>query len=85
MTNKEVNVQLTKKSITKKIKSIEPGVSFEKCTLFYEFLGYCKKLKLIEDEYFKKQIFYYSKLMVSSDGNIHLNEKILLSSLKQFI
>ena len=73
MSNKEANVDLISKSISKKIKSIEPGVSFESSKLYKDFVDYCNKLQLIEDEYFKKQIFYYCRLLVSSDGDIHPN------------
>lgn len=85
ISNKEFNVEVISKSISKKIKSIEPGVAFEKSKLFNDFVDYGKKFKLIEDEYFKKQIFYYSRLLVSSDGDTHPNEKILLLKLKDFI
>ena len=85
MSNKEANVDLISKSISKKIKSIEPGVSFESSKLYKDFVDYCNKLQLIEDEYFKKQIFYYCRLLVSSDGDIHPNEQILLLKLKDFI
>ena len=85
MSNKEANVDLISKSISKKIKSIEPEVSFESSKLYKDFVDYCNKLQLIEDEYFKKQIFYYCRLLVSSDGDIHPNEQILLLKLKDFI
>jgi hypothetical protein len=72
-------------SISKKIKSIKDVDEFEKSKLFYDFTNYGKKIKIIEDEYFKKQIFYYCKLLVGSDGNIHPNEQLLLLKLKDFI
>lgn len=84
MSNKQADVDLISKSITKKIKSIEPGVSFENSKLFNDFLDYCNQLQLIEDEYFKKQIFYYCRLLISSDGEIHPNEQLLLMKLKDF-
>tara|TARA_B110000261_G_scaffold142486_1_gene163837 strand:- start:241 stop:858 length:618 start_codon:yes stop_codon:yes gene_type:complete len=84
MSNKQADVDLISKSITKKIISIEPGVSFEKSKLFNDFLDYCNQLQLIEDEYFKKQIFYYCRLLISSDGEIHPNEQLLLMKLKDF-
>ena len=84
ISNKQADVDLISKSITKKIKSIEPGVSFEKSKLFNDFLDYCNQLQLIEDEYFKKQIFYYCRLLISSDGEIHPNEQLLLMKLKDF-
>ena len=83
--NKEINSDSMSELISKKIKSIEPGVEFEKSKLFYDFINDGKKLKLIENEYFKKQLFYYCKLLVSSDGNIHPNEQVLLLKLKDFI
>ncbi|WP_296636173.1 hypothetical protein [Polaribacter sp.] len=83
--NKKIDVELISKSISKKIKSIEPEVDFGKSKLFKDFINYGSELKLIEDEYFKEQIFYYSKLIVSSDGNIHPNEQLLLLKLKEFI
>lgn len=85
MSNKEANVELISKSISKKIKSIEPGIEFENSRLFKEFIDYGNELQLIEDEYFRKQIFYYCRLLVSSDGDIHPNEEILLLKLKDFI
>jgi len=85
MSNKEANVELISKSISKKIKSIEPGIAFENSRLFKDFINYGNKLQLIEDEYFKKQIFYYCRLLVSSDGDIHPNEQKLLLKLKYFI
>ena len=84
MSNQQADVDLISKSITKKIKSIEPGVSFARSKLFNDFLNYCTQLKLIEDEYFKKQIFYYCRLLISSDGEIHPNEQLLLLKLKDF-
>jgi hypothetical protein len=59
-------------------------VSFENSKLFNDFLDYCNQLQLIEDEYFKKQIFYYCRLLISSDGEIHPNEQLLLMKLKDF-
>lgn len=85
ISNKEPNVELISKSISKKINSIDPSVSFEKSKLFANFIDYCSELQLIEDEYFKKQIFYFCRLLVSSDGKIHPNEKMLLQKLKDFI
>jgi len=60
-------------------------VAFDSSKLYKDFVDYCNKLQLIEDEYFKKQIFYYCRLLVSSDGDIHPNEQILLLKLKDFI
>lgn len=58
---------------------------FEKSKFFADFIDYCSGFQLIEDEYFKKQIFCFCRLLVSSDGKIHPNEKMLLQKLKDFI